>query len=132
VTEQRTYTTEEVAALVRSNLFVWGISAFLFCAVPSGIILSSIPHFESLFKGFGADLPTMTIFMIHWQYILLILPAILLVQICVAATRSPEEAISSHRLTIIAAGIVCGVSLAVQGFAVAALYAPLFMLGAVV
>ena len=132
MTEQRTYTTDEVAALVRSNLFTWGITAFLFCAIPSGIILSATPHFESMFKGFGADLPAMTIFMMRWRYILLVLPAIVLVLICVAATRPPAEAIGSHRLTIIGAGIVCGVSLLVQGFAVAALYAPLAMLGSVV
>jgi len=130
VAEQRTYTTSEVASLVRSNLWAWGAAAILFCAIPSALIFVAIPKFESLFRGYGADLSGMTMFVLRWRYLVWVMPALVLVLLCVGLSRRTDQEIRSHRSTVAAIAIACCVSLLAQGLAVAALYAPILRMGA--
>lgn len=132
MTEQRTFTISEVASLVRGNLFAWGAVATCFCAIPAALIFMAVPKFRSLFAGFGADLPAGTVFLLNWRYLLWVLPVLTVLLIGVAWAAPPEKAIASHRRTVQAVAVVCGLSMIVEGLAVVALYAPIFRLGAVV
>ena len=132
MTELRTYTASEVASIVRNALLVWAATAIIFCVVPSALLFASVPRFEALFKGFGADLPAITAFILRWPYLLWVAPAAIALLLFVAMTRSAEQAIASHRLMIAAIAVTCCISMAVQGLAMAAMYAPILQLGAVV
>lgn len=132
MTEQRMFSTSEVASLVRGNLVSWGAVATCFCAIPATLIFVAVPRFGSLFAGFGADLPASTVFLLNWRYLLWILPVVTLLVIGVALTAPADRAIASHRRTVQTVAVLCGLSLVVEGLAVAALYAPIFRMGAVV
>ena len=132
MTEQRTYSTREVASIVRGSLLGWGVMTIVFCATPSLLIYFSIPHFRQLFRGFGADLPGTTMFLLEWRYLLWIFPGLALLLLSVALTTRPERAIAGHRRIAVAFVLLCLTSQLVNGFALSALYAPIFKLGAVV
>ena len=129
---ERIYSTGEVASLVRNNLSAWGVVAVLFCASPATLIMVAIPRFEALLKGFGAELPGATAFLLHWRFLLWIAPALALLLFGFALTTSPEKVIARHRTVVWAFAVLCCVSLVVTGLAVVALYAPIFRLGSVV
>ncbi len=131
-TEQRTYTTTEVASIVRGNLLMWGATAIVFCAVPSALIFIAIPKFDSLFGGFGADLPATTTFLLEWRYLLWVMPVLVLALLGISLSRRADEAIRASRPTVAAIAVAACASLLAQGFAVVALYAPIFRLGAVI
>jgi len=132
VSEEKMYSSSEVASLLRGSLIGWGVAAILFCAIPASYVFVAIPQFQSLFKGFGADLPGITTFFIHQRYVLWILPAILLLLIGFALSRAPKQAIETHRIFVAVIAAVCCLSVVLQSAAVYAMYAPIFKLGAVV
>ena len=132
MSDEKMYSASEVASLLRGSLTGWGLAALLFCALPSSYIFFAIPRFESLFKGFGADLPVVTMVLLHWRYILWVLPVLLLALIGAAYSRTPQRAIETHNLSVTVIGGVCCPSMLLQGAAIYALYAPIFRLGAVV
>ncbi len=130
--ENRTYSFGEVASLVRSNLYGWGVVASLFCIIPAAQVFSAIPEFTELFKGFGAELPAGTQFVINWPYLLWVLPTLAVLLFILALAASPEKAVARHRVIVAAFAVLCGASLIALGLVVRALYAPIFALGEVV
>jgi hypothetical protein len=132
VAEQRTYSTSEVASLVRRNLSAWGTVAIAFCTAPSALIFFAVPKFESLFNGFGAELPPATMFLLNWRYLLWILPALGLLLLGVALITPVEKAIDWNWRMVGAFAVLCCASMLVEGLALVALYAPIFRLGAVI
>ncbi len=132
MTERRTYSTEEVYSLVRGNLAAWAAVAIAFCTLPAATLYAAIPRFASTFKGFGADLPDGTMFLLHWPYLILIPSALVLLLTGYALTAPAQRAIAGHPRTVAAFAVLCCLSLIVQGLAVVALYLPVFRLGAVV
>ena len=94
---QRTFSTSEVSSLVRGNLIAWGSVAIVFCMVPAALVYVAVPKFQSLFGGFGADLPDSTMFLLEWRLLLWITPALALVLLGFALTNSQDNAIAWHR-----------------------------------
>ena len=132
MTQQRTYTTGEVGSLVRGNILAWGVTTIVFCAIPSALVFIAVPKFRELFRGFGADLPDMTQFLLDWRYLLWVLPVLAISQLIFGLAVPEDRAIAQHRGLVGAFAATCCASLLIQGLAVAALYAPIFRLGAVI
>jgi hypothetical protein len=132
MTTDRTYTFGEVASLVRTNLYCWGAVVILFCTVPAYLLFAAVPKFESMFKGFGADLPDGTVFLLRWPLVLWIIPALAVLLLIASIVAPPEKAVARHKGIVGSFAVMCGLSLVVQGLAAAALYAPFFRLGAVI
>jgi hypothetical protein len=128
----QTFSAGEVHSLVRANLFAWGAVATAFCAIPSGLIFAAIPKFEALFVGFGADLPAVTEFLLHRPYLVWVFPFLALLLSCVALCAPVETATAWHRRTVAMFAVLCVLSMVAEGLAIAALYAPMFAMGAVV
>jgi len=132
VIEQRLFNASEISLLVRGNLIAWGVVAVLFCVIPSALIFLAVPKFDSLFSGFGADLPDGTMFLLRWRLLLLVLPTLAVLLLGLALNTAPDNPIKWHQRIVMAFAALCCSALIVEGLAVVALYAPIFRLGAVV
>lgn len=130
--EERTYSSGEVASLVRQNLLGWGIVATLVCVIPAALVFSAVPRFAELFKGFGADLSAGTRFVLAYPYLLWIVPALAVLVLVVAISSPAHKIVTRNRFFVVMLAVLCGSSLVASALATDALYEPIFALGAVV
>jgi hypothetical protein len=69
---------------------------------------------------------------LNWPYVVWVFPVATLLLYCVVLAAPADKAIAWHRRMIVAFAVLSILSLIVHGLAVAALYAPIFRMGAVV
>ena len=115
------------------SLFVLMIAGFeAFIGVIAGSLAPLvIGNFEELFKGFGAELPALTRFILATRHAW-VLFSIAAIAIVVWIVRRPASNQKEHRRQKMAVIVYAMLFAMAAGIAVIALYLPIFQLGAVV
>jgi type II secretory pathway component PulF len=129
---QETYSRAEVASLIGHSFVGWVVVASLFCIYPSVMVFSRIDEFAAMYKGFGAELPSATQFLLENPVVLLVFPALVIGLVVYTYTRSTKAAIASHRWVVWSFALLCCGSMLLNAYVTNQLYEPIFRLGAVV
>jgi type II secretory pathway component PulF len=123
--------TDPVADFVRSNLIAWGALSCVVGAVPAAVLAKAAPKFASLFAGFGADVPSHTLFVLRWSQLLWVLPVIALA-LFLAALLKPSTSLRRHAQLVKVFAALCCLAVLLGTLAFASLYQPIFRMGAAI
>jgi type II secretory pathway component PulF len=110
--------------LLSSILVVWSIAIYAY-------IVMAVPSFRELFAGFGADLPSLTAFVIKYSWLCVVLAPLSIIPLVALWRKRSSENIDKGRdfKRVIIAFMI---SVVIGNVSVYGLYLPIFKMGAAV
>lgn len=123
--------SEDVTSFARSNLVAWGLLSCVLGVVLASGVSHLAPKFAEIFRGFGADLPAATAFVIRWPHLCWFLPIASGVLFW-AAMRKREATLDTHGKQVLLFALLCASTAVIGALVMVALYMPILRMGAVV
>lgn len=110
--------------LLSSILVVWSIAIYAY-------IVIAVPSFRELFAGFGADLPSLTAFVIKYSWLCVVLTPLSIIPLVALWRKRSSETVEKGRdfKRVIIAFMI---SVVIGNVTVYGLYLPIFKMGAAV